>query len=73
MSSQRKNIIPVYSVRIQDVPGTHEVIYESKIDTIEIKHIAKSRKGFAYGAVMAAEWLQNRKGIYSMKEVLGLL
>ncbi len=72
MSSQRKNIIPVYSERIQDVPGTHEVVYESEIDTIEIKHVAKSRKGFAYGAVMAAEWLQDRKGVYSMKEVLGL-
>lgn len=70
--TEDKNVIPVHSERIQDIPGTHEVMYESEIDKIEIKHISKSRKGFAYGAVMAAEWLQNRKGVYSMKEVLGL-
>jgi 4-hydroxy-tetrahydrodipicolinate reductase len=55
-----------------EVPGTHAVSYTSSIDTIEIKHEAFNRTGFALGAVVAAEWLQNRKGIFNMKDVLGL-
>jgi len=62
--------IPIHAKRIEDVPGTHVVSYDSEIDTIEIKHTAKSREGFALGAVVAAEYLQNKTGIYSMKDVL---
>lgn len=58
--------------RIDHVPGTHVVSYTSEIDTIEIKHTAHSRIGFALGAVIAAEWMANKKGIYTMKDVLGL-
>ena len=55
-----------------EVPGTHAVTYSSGIDSIEIKHTAFNRTGFALGAVVAAEWLKEKKGIYSMKDVLGL-
>lgn len=58
--------------REEGVPGTHTVFYNSEIDSIEIKHTAHSRKGFAFGAVVAAEWLFGKKGIYTMKDVLGL-
>ncbi|MFN3755663.1 MAG: 4-hydroxy-tetrahydrodipicolinate reductase [Flavobacterium sp.] len=58
--------------RIDHVPGTHVVSYTSEIDTIEIKHTAHSRIGFALGAIIAAEWIVNKKGIYTMKDVLGL-
>ena len=54
------------------MPGTHAVTYSSGIDSIEIKHTAFNRTGFALGAVVAAEWLKEKKGIYSMKDVLGL-
>ena len=53
-----------------NVPGTHVVNYKSEIDSITIKHVAHSREGFAFGAVIAAEWIQNRKGIFSMHDVL---
>lgn len=55
-----------------EVPGTHQVSYSSAIDSIEIKHTAFNRTGFALGAVVAAEWLQHKKGIFNMKDVLGL-
>jgi 4-hydroxy-tetrahydrodipicolinate reductase len=58
--------------RIDNVPGTHSVQYNSPIDTIEIKHTAHSREGFALGAVIAAEWVVGKKGVYTMKDVLGL-
>lgn len=58
--------------RIDKVPGTHSVHYNSPIDTIEIKHTAHSREGFALGAVIAAEWIVGKKGVYTMKDVLGL-
>jgi 4-hydroxy-tetrahydrodipicolinate reductase len=67
-----KEIIPISSKRIKDVPGTHIVAYESEIDSIEIKHTAHNRKGFAHGAIMAAEWLINKNGVYTMKDVLNL-
>ncbi|MEN9743125.1 MAG: 4-hydroxy-tetrahydrodipicolinate reductase [Bacteroidota bacterium] len=62
--------IPVVAHRIPDVPGTHEVRYDSEIDTIRIEHIAHNRKGFALGAVLAAEFLKGRKGYYQMSDVL---
>jgi len=67
-----KKEIPISAKRIPEVPGTHTVSYTSEIDNIEIKHTAHSRKGFALGAVIAAEWLVNRKGVFSMKDVLNI-
>jgi 4-hydroxy-tetrahydrodipicolinate reductase len=58
--------------RIDDVPGTHSVFYNSEVDFIEIKHVAHNREGFALGAVVAAEWIIGKKGIFSMKDVLNL-
>ncbi len=62
--------ISINAVREPNVPGTHEVRYTSDIDTIRIEHIAHSRKGFALGAVLAAEFLFGKKGVYTMKDVL---
>lgn len=62
--------IPIYAKREADVPGTHIVSYKSDIDSIEIKHTAHSRQGFANGAVIAAEWLKGKEGIYRMQDVL---
>ncbi len=67
-----KNQLPIRAKRIENVPGIHEVIYDSDIDFIQIKHSAKSRKGFALGAVLAAEFLKDKKGIYGMKDLLNL-
>ena len=64
------NELPVYSKRIDEVPGTHSVFYTSPADTIEIKHTAHSRQGFALGAVIAAEWIRDKKGVFTMKDVL---
>ena len=71
-TDQNPEIVPITSKRIGDVPGTHIVTYDSEVDQIEIKHTANNRQGFALGAVIAAEWLQNKTGVYSMKDVLGL-
>lgn len=62
--------IPVFAKRIENVPGTHTISYHSKVDSIEIKHTAHSREGFALGAVIAAEWIKDKKGVFSMKDVL---
>lgn len=56
--------------RIEDVPGTHTVTYNSTVDTIEIKHTAHNRDGFALGAVIAAEWIVGKQGVFTMKDVL---
>jgi 4-hydroxy-tetrahydrodipicolinate reductase len=65
-----KDEIPVRAKRINDVPGIHTVSYKSKIDSIEIMHTANSREGFALGAVIAAEWIKDKNGIFKMKDVL---
>ncbi|RMA64844.1 4-hydroxy-tetrahydrodipicolinate reductase [Ulvibacter antarcticus] len=62
--------IEIKARRIDDVKGTHSVYYTSEIDTISIKHEAHSRDGFAIGAIMAAEWILDKKGIFTMKDVL---
>lgn len=62
--------IRIEAKRIPDVPGTHEIFYNSEIDSISIKHTAHNRQGFALGAVIAAEWIKNKKGIFNMKDVL---
>jgi 4-hydroxy-tetrahydrodipicolinate reductase len=64
--------LSIISQRIDPAPGTHEIKYSSDIDDIEIIHIAHSRKGFALGAVLAAEFISDKKGVFAMKEVLGL-
>ena len=62
----------IISHRIEKQIGTHEIIYESAIDNIKIVHEAKSRDGFALGALKAAEWIRNKKGIFSMQDVLSI-
>jgi 4-hydroxy-tetrahydrodipicolinate reductase len=62
----------IESHREGDVTGLHKVIYESMIDSIEITHDAKSRYGFAKGALLAAEWIIGKKGIYTMDDILNL-
>ncbi len=64
--------IPISAKRIENVPGTHTINYTSDVDTISINHTAHNRNGFALGAVLAAEWIIHKKGIYTMKDVLGL-
>ena len=64
--------IPIVAKRIADVPGTHTVNYESDVDTITIEHVAHTRQGFALGAVVTAEWLVGKTGVYTMNDVLGL-
>jgi 4-hydroxy-tetrahydrodipicolinate reductase len=59
----------IESHRIDSVPGTHTVIYDSEVDTIEFKHTAHNRNGFALGAVLAAEWIQNKKGFFSVEDM----
>lgn len=72
LDSIEKNQLKITAKREEDVKGTHIVSYDSKIDTISLKHEAHTREGFAMGAILAAEWLVDKKGIYSMKDVLGL-
>ena len=62
----------IISHRIEKKIGTHEIMYESVIDNIKIVHEAKSRDGFALGALKAAEWIRNKKGIFSMQDVLSI-
>ncbi|MDE1207314.1 4-hydroxy-tetrahydrodipicolinate reductase [Tenacibaculum larymnensis] len=64
--------IPITAIRTPDVPGTHTVTYNSEVDTIDIKHTAHNRQGFALGAVIAAEWLNGKTGIFTMRDVLNL-
>lgn len=59
----------IKSNRINDIIGTHKVVFSSKIDDIEIKHTAKSRDGFALGAIIAAEWILDKKGVYSIEDI----
>jgi len=61
------------AVREDEVPGTHIITYDSEVDTLEITHRAKSRKGFALGAVLAAEFVKNRKGIFSMQDLFEVI
>lgn len=68
--SEKENELSIISKRIDDVPGTHSVKYASSIDDIEIIHTAHNRKGFAEGAVLAAEFIHDKKGIFAMKNVL---
>lgn len=62
--------LEVIGIRRSVVPGTHTVTWESEVDQIEIKHTAKSRRGFAFGAVIAAEFVNGKKGVYSMNDII---
>ena len=66
-----KSDLMINAIRRDDVPGTHTVTYTSAIDDIEIKHTAHSRTGFATGAVLAAEWLQHKRGVFTMNDFIG--
>ena len=70
--SSNKNELSIISERKDPAPGIHKVKYSSEIDDIEIIHTAHNRKGFALGAVMAAEFISNKKGVFTMDQVLGL-
>jgi len=70
--NENENELRINALRLPDVPGTHTVRYSSEIDTIELKHEAHSRKGFAAGAIRAAEFLHGKSGVYNMKDVLNL-
>ena len=63
--------IPIASIREDDVPGTHELTFDSDIDTISLRHTAHSREGFARGALAAAAWMVGRRGVYTMTDLLG--
>ena len=67
-----KGTIPIRSHREGEVPGTHVVRYSGSVDEISIEHKALSREGFAMGAVVAAEWILGKQGVFSMKDVLNL-
>lgn len=69
-ASTQKDQLPIISERIDPAPGTHHVRYRSEIDDIEIIHTAHNRNGFALGAVLAAEFLQSKQGVFTMKDVL---
>lgn len=66
------NEIALTSYREDGVPGTHKITYSSTIDTLEMTHTAHNREGFALGAVVAAEWLHGKKGVYTMQDVIKL-
>lgn len=72
LDESAEKTIPIVAKRIEDVPGTHTVNYQSDVDTITIEHVAHNRQGFALGAVVAAEWLVGKTGIFSMNDVLNI-
>ena len=72
LENPEANQIYIDTKRIGTVPGTHTVTYNSVVDAIEIKHTAHNREGFALGAVIAAEWIVGKKGVFTMKDVLNL-
>ena len=72
LENPKSDDILIEAKRIENVPGTHTVSYNSNVDLIEIKHLAHNREGFALGAVIAAEWIVGKNGVYTMKDVLEL-
>jgi 4-hydroxy-tetrahydrodipicolinate reductase len=67
---ENENEFFIHALREENVPGTHIINYSSPIDSIQMQHIAHTRDGFALGAILAAEWIKNKKGIFTMKDVL---
>ncbi|GAA4269899.1 4-hydroxy-tetrahydrodipicolinate reductase [Hyunsoonleella aestuarii] len=72
LDGDTNNKIPIVAKRIEDVPGTHTVNYNSEVDSITIEHIAHNRQGFALGAVIAAEWIVGKTGVFTMNDVLNI-
>lgn len=72
LDNPKENEIQIDAKRIENVPGTHSIFYTSEVDTIEIKHTAHNRDGFALGSIIAAEWLVGKQGVFTMKDVLEL-
>lgn len=72
LNSGNETTIPIIAKRIGDVPGTHTVTYESEVDTITMTHLANNRDGFALGAVIAAEWIVGKTGVFTMNDVLNI-
>lgn len=72
LDQAQNNELHIEAKRIENVPGTHEITYNSEIDSLSIKHTAHSRQGFALGAVITAEWIKDKKGIFKMKDVLNI-
>lgn len=72
LDNPKGNQLGITAKRLPDVPGTHVVSYKSEVDTIKLEHIAHSRAGFALGAVIAAEWILDKNGIFTMRDVLNL-
>jgi len=72
LNEKHEASIPIVSKRLENVPGTHTVNYNSAVDSINIKHTAHNRDGFALGAVIAAEWILGKTGVFTMKDVLNI-
>lgn len=72
LGQPKKNELFIDTQRIENVPGIHTIFYDSTVDTIEIKHTAHNREGFALGSIAAAEWIFGKKGVFTMKDVLNL-
>ncbi|TYC10657.1 4-hydroxy-tetrahydrodipicolinate reductase [Bizionia gelidisalsuginis] len=72
LDSNAENTVSISAKRLDNVPGTHRIKYVSAVDTLEIKHTAHSREGFALGAIVAAEWLVDKTGVFTMKDVLNI-
>jgi len=70
--AQSPEELAIISERLAETVGTHVVTYASPVDALELKHEAFSREGFAHGAVLAAEWLPGKQGVFGMKDLLGL-
>jgi 4-hydroxy-tetrahydrodipicolinate reductase len=70
-NENKSSCIPIKAVREGNVPGTHIVTWDSEVDTLVLKHEAKNRKGLAFGAVVAAEFICKKKGVFTMGDVLG--
>jgi len=73
LNSNLQDEIPIVVKREGEVPGTHNISYSSSVDSIAIQHSANNREGFALGALIATEWIQGKKGVFSMKDVLNLV
>ncbi|MFD2541193.1 4-hydroxy-tetrahydrodipicolinate reductase [Lacinutrix gracilariae] len=72
LEQEKEKALPITAKRTEDVPGTHSITYKSDVDTIDITHTAHNRQGFALGAVIAAEWLYGKTGVFTMKDVLNI-
>ncbi|MDR4987295.1 MAG: 4-hydroxy-tetrahydrodipicolinate reductase [Bacteroidales bacterium] len=69
---EAEHLLPIKSYRIENITGTHVVRYDSVVDSIEIKHTSHNRSGFAEGALLAAQWLQNKTGVFCMHDLLNI-